>query len=107
MKQSTKMPFSTFNKRFLNPFVEAVSNHEFQKIDYQTWRIWTRFADLIEMELMFKNSAIVIEAQGMSWEFPFWDGSFGSFMKKLLELSPIIIAVVIVVVIAISLIFLC
>lgn len=85
MKQSTKMPFSTFNKRFLNPFVEAVSNHEFQKIDYQTWRIWTRFADLIEMELMFKNSAIVIEAQGMSWEFPFWDGSFGSFMKKLLD----------------------
>lgn len=85
MKQSTKMPYCTFEKRFLKPFAEAVANNEYQKIDYQTWRIWSRFADLIEMEISFKGSAIEISARDMAWEFPFWDNSFGSFMKSLLD----------------------
>lgn len=85
MKQSTKMPYCTFEKRFLKPFAEAVANHEYQKIDYQTWRIWSRFADLIEMEISFKGSSIEISARDMTWEFPFWDSSFGSFMKTLLD----------------------
>jgi hypothetical protein len=83
--QKTNMPYSTFRLRFLEPFERAVNNHKYQKIDYQTWRIWTRFANLVTIEIGFKNSAVIIEAKEMSWEFPFWDNSFGSFMKSLLD----------------------
>ena len=83
--QKTNMPYSTFRLRFLEPFERAVNNHKYQKIDYQTWRIWSRFANLVTIEIGFKNSAVIIEAKDMSWEFPFWDNSFGSFMKSQLD----------------------
>lgn len=83
--QKTNMPYSTFRLRFLEPFERAVNDHKYQKIDYQTWRLWKQFANLVTIEIGFKNSAVIIEAREMSWEFPFWDNSFGSFMKSLLD----------------------
>lgn len=81
----TGMSNKAFHKRFVMPFADEVAKGKYQKIDYQTWRIWSRFGDCEEIEIQFRANAVEISARGMVWEFPFWDNSFGSFVKRTLD----------------------
>ena len=74
-----------FHKRFVMPFADEVARGEYQKIDYQTWRIWSRFGDCEEITLQFNKNTVTVSARDMVWEFPYWDNSFGSFIKTTLD----------------------
>ncbi len=74
-----------FHKRFVMPFADEVARGNYQKIDYQTWRIWSRFGDCEEITFQFNNNTVTVSARDMVWEFPYWDNSFGSFVKNTLD----------------------